>query len=345
MKWTLKDLLYQPHVRKHLLLIPIGFLIGYLGYGFIHFNGFQNTRELWYTAILGMLLAYTAHFSNATINTWIPWRQQPGLRLLAGILIHLVLGAVLVYLALWGYEHLFLQSSLFEEDTNDVLIKIGILLFCAALIYNIVYFANYSYYHYSKGQLLELKLKRKQTQLQLNALKSQLSPHFLFNSMNTLSSLFQKDTEQAETFIRALGDSYGYVLNTYDDPLVTVQEELAFVESYCFLIRTRFGEHLNVDLQLPATVLDSKIPPLTLQMLVENAVKHNVMGPSLPLNLRIASDGKALIVTNNKTQKRPKMESLKIGLRNIASRYALLVDRSIEVTDAEDFSVQLPIIP
>lgn len=344
MKWISKDFLYQPHVRKHLLLIPIGFLLGYLGYGFIHFNGFQNTWELLYTAILGICIAYTAYFSNAAINTMIPWRQQPGLRLLAGILIHTLLSAVLVYGTLWGYERLYSESSLFVEDTNDVLIKIGILLFCAALVYNVIYFAIYSYYHYSKGQLLALQLKRKQTQLQLNALKSQLSPHFLFNSMNTLSSLFQKDTEKAETFIRALGNSYEYVLNKYDDPLVTVGEELTFVNSYCVLIRTRFGEYLTLDLNLPAQVLESKIPPLTLQMLVENAVKHNVMGPSSPLTLTIGADTGKITVTNNKTAKRPKMESLRIGLRNIASRYELLTDKTIEVTDTDIFKVQLPII-
>lgn len=344
MEWISKDLLYQPHVRKHLLLVSIGFLLGYLGYGFIHFIGFQNTWELLFTGVLGICLAYTAYFSNSVINTMIPWRQQPGLRLLAGILFHTVLGAILIYGALWGYERLYSASSLFAKDTNDVLIKIGILLFCTALVYNIIYFAIYSYYRYSKGQLLELQLKRKQTQLQLNALKSQLSPHFLFNSMNTLSSLFQKDTEQAETFIRALGNSYGYVLNKYDDPLVTVGEELNFVNSYCFLIRTRFGEHLTLDVNLPATVLESKIPPLTLQMLVENAVKHNVMGPLSPLTLKIEADRWKITVTNNKTTKRPKMESLKIGLSNIASRYELLADRTIEVTDTESFKVQLPII-
>lgn len=344
MKWMIKDLIYQPHVRKHLLLISIGFLIGYLGYGFIHFNGFQNTWELVFSAVLGVCLAYSAYYSNAVINQLIPWRQQPGLRLLTGIFIHMVLGCILVYGALWGYEYFRSGNSLFLADSNDVLIKIGILLFCAALVYNIIYFAIYSYYHYSKGQLLAVQLKRKQTQLQLNALKSQLSPHFLFNSMNTLSSLFQKDTEQAETFIRALGNSYEYVLSRYDDPLVTVGEELTFVNSYCFLIRTRFGEHLTLDLNLPTPILESKIPPLTLQMLVENAVKHNVMSPSSPLTLTIGTDRGKITVTNNKTAKRPKMDSLKIGLRNIASRYELLTDKTIEVTDTDIFKVQLPII-
>lgn len=344
MKWISKDFLYRPTVRKHLILVFMGFLLGLTSYGFINFNGFQNTWEPLLSGLLGIALAYVTHYSSPSINTFVPWKKQPGLRLLIGIATHLVFGALLVYGTLWAHERLFATSVLFLEDVNDVLLKIGILLFCAALIYSIIYFAIYSYHHYSKGQVLQLQLKRKQAQLQLNALKSQLSPHFLFNSMNTLSSLFQKDTGQAETFIRSLGNSYQYVLNKYDDPLVTVKDELAFVKSYCFLIRTRFGEHLTLDVGLSEEVLQSKVPPLTLQMLVENAVKHNVMGPSMPLHVKISADSRKLSVSNNKTAERPKMTSLKIGLQNIASRYELLAQKSIEVIDNEHFTVHLPLI-
>lgn len=344
MKWISKDLIYQPQVRKHLLLLLIGSLIGCLGYGFIHFNGFQNTEELVLAAMLGSCLAYTAHYSSRIINNLFAWRKQPGLRLLAGIVIHSILGSILVYGSVYVYGILFLEPSLFVEDTDDVLVKIGILLFCTALMYNIIYFALYSYHHYAKGQVLALQIKRQQTQLQLNALKSQLSPHFLFNSMNTLSSLFPKNCEKAETFIRALGTTYDYVLNRYDDPLVAVKEELAFVNSYCHLIRTRFGRHFTLTVDVPHNIMESRIPPLTLQMLVENAVKHNVIGPTTPLTLSIESSGDHITVTNNKTKKRPQMESLKIGLANIASRYELLAGKTIEITDTQNFKVRLPLI-
>lgn len=327
-----------------MILIFIGFLLGSLGYGFINFSGFQNNWELLLSGLLGIALAYTAYFSGPLLNTFVPWKKQPGLRLLIGITTHLVLGILLVFGTLWIHERLFVTPVLFMEDANDVLVKIGVLLFCTALVYNIIYFAIYSYHHYSKGQLLQLQLKRKQAQLQLNALKSQLSPHFLFNSMNTLSSLFQKDTGKAETFIRSLGNSYQYVLNKYDDPLVTVEDELQFVKSYCFLIRTRFGEHLTLDVGLSEEVLQSKIPPLTLQMLVENAVKHNVMGPSIPLQVKISADTQKLSISNNKTIERQKTPSLKIGLQNIASRYELLAQKSIEVIDNDHFTVHLPLI-
>ncbi|RKN81140.1 sensor histidine kinase [Ulvibacterium marinum] len=345
MKWISKDFLYQPTVRIHLILIFTGFLLGILVYGFVNFSGFQSTSEFVLSGLLGILLSYAAHFSNPLISRLIPWKRQPGLRLLSGILIHAVIGQVLVFGILWIYDQWLGASSLFISDTKDILLKIGILLFCTALIYNIIYFAFHSYYEYSKGQVMEAQLKRKQIQLQLTALKSQLSPHFLFNSINTLSSLFQKDTQKAELFIRSLAGSYEYVLHKYESPLVSVAEELSFVQAYYFLMKTRFGEQFRLDIQFPDYVLQSKIPPLTLQMLVENAVKHNVMGPAQPLEVKMSIMDERIKVSNIKTGKHKKIDSLKIGLRNIASRYELLANKSIEIIDDRSFTVTLPLIP
>ncbi|PCJ94801.1 MAG: hypothetical protein COA50_10430 [Flavobacteriaceae bacterium] len=344
MKWLAKYFLHQPTVRKHLSLFFIGILLGIASYSFINFDGLQNNWGFILSAFLGLCVTYVVHFSNPFIDKFVPWRKQPGLRMLTGIVMHTVLGAFFVYGGLWSSEQFFSTITLFTKNTNDALVKIGILLFSAALVYNILYFAFYSYQYYSKGQVLQLQLQRKQAQLQLNALKSQLSPHFLFNSINTMSSLFQKDTEKAETFIRSLGDSYQYVLKKYNDPLVLVKDELEFVQRYCFLIRTRFGEHLTLDIGLSDAVLHSKIPPLTLQILVENAVKHNVMGPSRPLEVKITANTQEICISNNKTKERPKMDSLKIGLQNISSRYELLVNKPIEVVDNNHFTVYLPLI-
>ncbi len=345
MKWISTELLYRPTVRKHFILVLVGFLFGTLIYGFINFDGFRYNRELLLSGVLGIFLSYCVHSSNTLIDKGFPWKRQPGFRLLIGILIQMGMAIFVVFTCLWGYTEFTGTASFFESDDNDLKAKIGILLFCSSLIYNVVYFAYYSYSMYSKGQLMEVQLQRKQTELQLKALKSQLSPHFLFNCMNTLSSLFQKDTGRAETFIRSLARSYEYVLDTYDAPLVTIAEELKFVTAYCFLMKTRFGEHLHLDIQLPDTILQSKIPPMTLQMLVENGVKHNVMEPSLPLIIKIKPLQDGIMVSNNKTRKRPKIESMKIGLNNIAARYELLVQKKININDSEDFSVVIPIIP
>ncbi|MEM7381175.1 MAG: histidine kinase [Bacteroidota bacterium] len=332
-------------MRKHLLYIFTGFLLGVLVYSYVRFSHLQKFYELLLSGILGILIAYGAHWSNVLLDRLIPWRKQPGLRLLIGIISLALVGCTMVFSALWVYHMSVENLQLFSEDPEDMALKIIILLLCISLLYNIIYFALYSYDHYAQGQVLELQLERKQTQLQLAALKSQLSPHFLFNSMNTLSSLFAKDVDKAETFIRALAQSYQYTLNKYEDLMVPVAEELKFVQAYCFLMRTRFGEHLSLEIDLDKDTMNSKVPPLTLQMLVENAVKHNVMNSSQPLKVRLSSDGSLLSVSNNKTSKRPKMESLKIGLKNIAARYDLLVNKKIEIEDSERFTVRLPLIP
>ncbi|MEX0290652.1 MAG: sensor histidine kinase [Flavobacteriaceae bacterium] len=344
MKFIPTDFLYQPIVKKHIAIIAVGFLLGILLYGYIHSSGFQNISELLLSGLLGIIVSYITYYSNGLLNGWFPWKEQPGVRLLCGITLQGGLGILTVFGCLWIYTSLSGKPSLFLNDPQDVLIKIMLLLFSIALIYNIIYFATYAYYQYAKGQLMQIQLQRKQTQLQLGALKNQLSPHFLFNSINTLSSLFQKDVKKAEIFIRSLAKSYQYTLQTYEDPLVSLKEELDFVASYCYLIKTRFGDHLKMKIDLPEALLSSKVPPLTIQMLVENAVKHNIMDASRVLELGISSEAGKLLVVNNKTGKRPGIDSFKIGLNNITARYKLLTNQDVVIENTDEFKVLLPII-
>jgi len=306
--------------------------------------GIETINELLLTGVLGIALAYITDYTTTRLNRYMAWKEQPGLRLLSGTIFNLAVSLLLVFCVLFAY-HKIIDSPLLEAPgANDFFLKIAILLFFIALIYNIIYFVTYSYYQYTKGQLLELQLDRKQTTLQLNALKSQLSPHFLFNNVNILSSLLLEDTVKAEKFIRALANSYQYTLSKYEDRLVAIAEELEFVQSYYLLIKTRFGNHLTLNIDLPETVLNSKIPPLTLQMLVENAVKHNVMGPQHELKMDITTKSGKIVVSNTKTKKRANIDSFKIGLANIATRYELLAHTNIEVLNAERFTVKLPVI-
>ena len=133
----------------------------------------------------------------------------------------------------------------------------------------------YSYYAYATVQIEAVKYERKQIDLQLRALKSQLSSHFLFNNLNTISSLAHNDAQQAETYIRGLANIYNYTLNSYHEKLVPFEDELQVVMAYLHMIQTRFGNSFHYTVDIPEHVKASRIPPLTLQMLIENAVKHN----------------------------------------------------------------------
>ncbi|UJH67330.1 sensor histidine kinase [Allomuricauda sp. SCSIO 65647] len=328
---------------KHLAIATVGFLLGISLHGFLSFNTDEILLEHYLSGVLGILIGYAIFYSNSFLNRLWPWRKHPGLRLFVGLIFDLLLSFFLVFLSIWLYMAI-MKSPMGTFDFQKLLIKIGILLFCVSLVYNIFYFAFYSYNHYAAGQLMELKLERRQAELQLTTLKSQLSPHFLFNSINSLSSLFQKDVVKAELFIRALAKSYDYVLKNHRASLVTVGDELQFVEAYAQLMKTRFAEGFELQVDLSESVRKSKIPPLTLQILVENALKHNVMDSNHSLSVKIDADKNHIQVKNNKTRPKQQLRSTKIGLKNIASRYRLLNQNGIEVFDKEHFTVKLPIL-
>ncbi|MDY8136753.1 sensor histidine kinase [Aquimarina sp. 2201CG5-10] len=331
-------------MKKYFIIISVGFILGILTYLFLGFAEEENQGELLYSGILGVVIAYFIYLFNEILNRLISWRIFTGFRLFTGVLSNTVIAFLLTSIVLYGITFLEESQDTFLDDYNEILLKLAIFIFFVSLIYNVVYFALHSYYQYAKGQIISLQLERKQTELQLAALKSQLSPHFLFNSINTVSSLLFSNIKKAEAFIRELARSYNYTLNNYDNKWVEVKEELQFVNSYYFLLRTRFNDRIVLDVNIPDEILRSKVPPLTLQMLVENAVKHNQMTAEDTLKVTIEYDQQIIKITNNKTIPPKKVDSFKIGLSNIKSRYQLLANKGIEVIDGDDFVVKLPVV-
>jgi LytS/YehU family sensor histidine kinase len=203
----------------------------------------------------------------------------------------------------------------------------------------------YSYKQYAVTQIESIQSERKQLELQFEALKGQISPHYLFNSLNTISSLIYKDPQSAEQFVRRLAQTYQYILSTQSKKYVTLAEEIDFVQSYYYLLKIRFQQALTVEINLPASIMASQIPPLTLQMLVENAVKHNSINPDNPMFIYISAlDNTQLRISNTKNEPKELAPSFKIGLENIKKRYEFFTDRKIEITDADKFMVSLPIL-
>ena len=344
MERRIHQLINQPTVRKHLSLLFIGFTLGVLVFGFVNFAQVPGIVPSILGGCLGVSVVYLAFYSNTFLNSLFSWKKWTGIRLLMGILWNSISGGILIVLGVWSYSLVMGNDAMTKAMENDTHIKLGILLFCGALIYNVFYFAFYSYNQYTYEQLQTLRMERKQAELQLAALKSQLSPHFLFNCMNSLSALFQSDSAKAETFIRAMAKSYQYTLEQYRSSLITVKEELEFVRSYGFLLKTRFGEGFQLEVQLDPEKMEHKIPPLTLQILVENALKHNSVSSANPITVSIASNGKVLQVSNNKIPKKEYRASTGIGLKNIAARYAILSKTQIQIADTNKFTVTLPLL-
>ena len=189
------------------------------------------------------------------------------------------------------------------------------------------------------------QLQKENFEAQLKSLKDQVSPHFLFNSLNVLSSLIQQDTEKAAVFTQRLSDLYRSLLSNSDHQLIPLQKELEVAEAYIYLLKTRFGEAVQFQLDIAPEKKELLLPPGSLQMLLENSIKHNGSTRKKPLLIRIFSEGDSLIVINNLQPRQEKVDSTGTGLQNIKRRYRYLSDEEVKVTtDQKEFRVRLPLL-
>lgn len=208
-------------------------------------------------------------------------------------------------------------------------------------IYEGIFFFN----RWKKTYVEAQELRKMNLQSQLDSLKAQINPHFLFNNLNSLSSLIQTDPDRAEEFLEELSSVYRYLLQKNHGNICSIREELQFIQAYFHLLKTRFGEGLFLENQLPDSFLDHQIPTLTLQLLIENAVKHNVISKSRPLTIRMYVTDEKLIVENNLQKKIIAVASNRIGLSSILQKYELLNHPDVEIVQNNDvFRVILPLI-
>ncbi|MEM7036699.1 MAG: histidine kinase [Bacteroidota bacterium] len=198
-----------------------------------------------------------------------------------------------------------------------------------------------------KDTLVEAeRLRKENVQSQLDRLKSQVNPHFLFNSLNTLSSLVHESPDTSVEFIQNLSRTYRYILEIKDRELISLDEELECIDAYVFLLEMRFGDNLVVSIEIPESYYGHYLAPLSLQLLIENAIKHNVVSRKRPLRIVISVNAAGnLVVRNNLQLKQNVGKSTQTGLSNIKNRYALLVKREVQVISGpEYFTVILPLI-
>lgn len=190
------------------------------------------------------------------------------------------------------------------------------------------------------------QLREEQMQSQLAYLKAQMNPHFLFNALNSLSATIRgEDKEEALSFVDKLSQVFRFSLQENERDLIPLEEELNLVKAYLFLLQKRFGEKLQIKIVLPPSVLQTQVPPLALQLLVENAVKHNIVAKKKPLRLVIQVKEDYLQVSNNYQPKQQKEESFGIGLSNLKKRYQLIAKKDLIIVQEEgDFIVNLPLI-
>ena len=244
---------------------------------------------------------------------------------------------------------LFLGKYLIGLQPHHSLKAIAGLL--AAFMVVTIYEGIYFYVKLQQSIQETEQLQRENIHSQLEGLKNQVNPHFLFNSLNTLSHLIPEDGEKAVGFVQKLSKVYRYILEIKDKKIIPLSEELDFLNAYIFLLKERFGENIQIDCHVQPQYLQKKIVPLSLQILFENAIKHNIISTKKPLTVKVFVEDKdsknqpKLIVKNKLQKKNQVSSSTKMGLENIKNRYQFFTDQSVDViVTNESFIVALPLI-
>ncbi|RRB18440.1 hypothetical protein EHT87_05630 [Larkinella knui] len=269
--------------------------------------------------------------------------RQTWMRMCLAFSIHVAMSSAVITFLFFFYDWIHFPAYAFNSNRLFWAISLGTV---GNLVANIVHESVYTFEKWSQTISETEKLKKANLQSQLDSLKQQVNPHFLFNSLNTLSSLIDEDTDKAELFIEELSSVYRYLLQTNENALTSLQDELRFIESYFHLLKTRYGNAIDLDVQVAEGYKAAQLPPLTLQMLVENAVKHNIILSDQPLQIRIlTTENGRLTVSNNLQLKNIRATSNGVGLANIATKYQLLGHGGMEIQNTENqFSVTLPLM-
>ncbi len=234
--------------------------------------------------------------------------------------------------------------SLRESHPNQVVELFSSLLFSFFIL--AVYEIIYVYRKLDQTRLEKEQLTRQNLQNQLEGLKNQIQPHFLFNSLNTLSGLIPIDEGRAVKYVQKLADVFRYILEIQDEGLIKLGREIGFLNAYIHLIKERFGDNIEVNIDIDEAHYSKMVVPMSLQMLFENAIKHNVFTMTQPLKIEVFIDGNdRLVVTNNYQPKSQVQSRTGLGINNIRRRYKFFVDDPVEVLKNKDsFTISVPLI-
>jgi two-component system LytT family sensor kinase len=301
-------------------------------------------RSFSYYMIYSIPLTLVNSYFFGYLNDQVVWDRYRKYRIAIGFFGSVILTLISIFfvraflrIAIEGQTWFeFVNAEKFEFYFSSLLITLVISLF-----FHVVYF----YKELQKTKVKEQKVIAGTASAKFDALKNQLDPHFLFNSLNVLTSLIEENPSNAQKFTTSLSKVYRYVLEQKSKELVTVDEELNFARTYMSLLKMRFEDSIIFEIPDKASNPESKVVPLALQLLLENAVKHNMVTSSKPLHIKIYEDGDHLVVMNNLQPKQIVKKSSGVGLENIKQRYQLLSERKVHINQRDkDFAVAIPML-
>lgn len=310
-----------------------------------------NLRNIACTFLLSCFYSFGLGFGIGYLNVFLDrkwdWLEQTNLRVYFGILVTL-LYTIPVVLGINYYVFIFLKKMPLEEFFNQqmlwthlfyIILALGVSTFMQARSFMI------KWKQATRTEVTQQRIIAGNANAKFETLKNQIDPHFLFNSLNVLSSLIEENPENAQRFTTSLSKIYRYVLEQKDKELVSVSEELSFAKTYMNLLKMRFENSLFYELPETAPNPEAKVVPLSLQLLLENTVKHNVVSEQKPLHIRIFIEGDYLAIQND-FQKKEVMQSRQgVGLQNIVDRYGIITNRKVLIEQNEKtFTVKIPIL-
>ena len=327
-----------------IFLPPFAFVLNYVMFGNAYFSSLKNFVLATVLTLAIILLTYISCGMVAIVlSNRYPKYSQTFTRIAIGLLAYVAIMAAAISIIFWGYDYIGFLGYQLNSNQYAWCLLIGI--FCNILATSL----NEGAAFFEKWRKLvdeAENLKKENLQSQLEGLKGQVNPHFLFNSLNSLSSLISEDPEKAEKFLDEMSKVYRYLLRTNEEGLTTLESEMQFIYSYFHMLKTRYGDGLDMETKIDDHYLHYQIPPLTLQMLVENAVKHNMILKQNPLKILIMTTNSARLVVSNNLQRKDRMvSSNRVGLTNIVNKYRLMKKEEISVRDdGKEFAVVVPLI-
>ncbi|GEQ85905.1 histidine kinase [Patiriisocius marinistellae] len=313
-------------------------------------NGFNvvTSGRLMVNLLLNMLYSYVLYFANTLFFNYFLSEYKGKLfkvkNLTLGIFGGIIVTLVCIVLLRFFTEVVYAGQSLEYFIANERIAYYYVSFLISAVVTSLFYVVFY-YKHKQEGKVKESQIIAGTASAKFDALKNQLDPHFLFNSLNVLTSLIEENPRAATKFTTSLSKVYRYVLEQKNKDLVTITEELKFAQLYMSLLKMRFED--SIVFTIPSEISDpeAKVVPLALQLLLENAVKHNQVMPNKKLHITITENNGNLIIENNIQPKQTMKESSGVGLKNIKQRYQLLTTQPVRIVETkETFSISIPML-
>lgn len=312
-----------------------------LALAYRNYSLYESFYTFHLTLIFSALSFELFNLLNRKLEFKTPWINKPKRRFLKQIAAQslMILFLYLVFM-IAGYFTGFYQLYVLKIEIVNLVV-----LFFMLLGFNSIELGKALFFKWQQSQTELERIKIENAEFKFEMLKNQISPHFLFNSLNTVSSLIYSNKDIASEYLRKLSNVYRFVLEQQKNELILLKAELEFIKSFTYLYKLRFREMLNFTIDIDEDLHEHKVVPLTLQLLIENAVKHNIASRKRNLSIRIFTENNFLVVENNLQRKQNKEYSSNLGLENLRSRYAYVSDKEIVISETETlFKVKVPLL-